>query len=553
MKERSSPVIVRTIPQYSSNPNGSNYYLYCKYQLVKHNPWSVDISNSWGGGTGSPELWVSKYLTFLQTDAAREEIPHFAQEIQLAEHHLADEELDTEEEHHQLQDNWMALCQLNLTFLQALEEHHDAYWHASDLPQNTMLECANWITTQRRMMNSNTDSQWHRHLPRVDITTLNAKQHKVYTLVQSHYSQHLSGDVENPLLMIVSGTAGTGKSYLISAVAHLLGTHCMLTATTGMASFNICGKTLHSALKLPLQYNNAQDLRGTSLQQLQLAVKDKSYLIIDEMSMMGQKMLAWIDKRLRQATGKLQCPFGGFSVLLFGDFGQLPPVGDRPMYASPSSNELSIHGHHIYRLFNTVVILQQVLRQGGSDSEANRFRELLGNLHDGIAAEEDWQLLLTRDPSKVNNCSDFDDAIRLFYDKQNVADFHMEKLQSLGVPIARINAMHSNSTAASTKADDAGGLYPVIFLSVGASVMLTSNLWPEVGLCNGAVGRVHQIVYNEGQHPPDLPVAVIVYFEKYAGPPFIHEHPKCIPVPPITFEWGYTNNLSRQQLPLQIS
>ena len=66
-----------------------------------------------------------------------------------------------------------------------------------------------------------------------------------------------------------------------------------------------------------------------------------------------------------------------------------------------------------------------------------------------------------------------------------------------------------NSTAASTKADDAGGLYPGIFISVGASVMLTSNLWPEVGLCNGAVGRVHQIVYNEGQHPPDLPVAVI--------------------------------------------
>ena len=44
----------------------------------------------------------------------------------------------------------------------------------------------------------------------------------------------------------------------------------------------------------------------------------------------------------------------------------------------------------------------------------------------------------------------------------------MEKLQFLGVPIARINAIHSNNTAASTKAYDAGGLYPVIFLSVGA-------------------------------------------------------------------------------------
>ena len=29
---------------------------------------------------------------------------------------------------------------------------------------------------------------------------------------------------------------------------------------------------------------------------------------------------------------------------------------------------------------------------------------------------------------------------------------------------------------------------------MGASVMLTSNLWPEVGLCNGAVGKVHQII-----------------------------------------------------------
>ena len=66
--------------------------------------------------------------------------------------------------------------------------------------------------------------------------------------------------------MIVSGTAGTGKSYLISALAHLLGSSCVITATTGMASFNICGKTLHSIL----------------------------------------------DKRLRQASGKLDCPLGGF-------------------------------------------------------------------------------------------------------------------------------------------------------------------------------------------------------------------------------------------------
>ena len=55
-----------------------------------------------------------------------------------------------------------------------------------------------------------------------------------------------------PLKMIVSGTAGTGKSYLISAIANLLGNQCILTGTTGMAAFNIGGKTLHSVLHLTI-------------------------------------------------------------------------------------------------------------------------------------------------------------------------------------------------------------------------------------------------------------------------------------------------------------
>ena len=50
--------------------------------------------------------------------------------------------------------------------------------------------------------------------------------------------------------MIIYGTAGTGKSFLIRAIAQLLGSACLLTGTTGIAGFNICGITLHSALQL---------------------------------------------------------------------------------------------------------------------------------------------------------------------------------------------------------------------------------------------------------------------------------------------------------------
>jgi hypothetical protein len=50
-------------------------------------------------------------------------------------------------------------------------------------------------------------------------------------------------------------------------------------------------------------------------------------------------------------------------------------------------------------------------------------------------------------------------------------------------------------------------------------VMITSNLWTEVGLTNGAMGTVRNIVFAEGILPPALPRAVIVVMDEgYRGP-----------------------------------
>lgn len=64
------------------------------------------------------------------------------------------------------------------------------------------------------------------------------------------------------------------------------------------------------------------------------------------------------------------------------------------------------------------------------------------------------------------------------------------------------------------------GLVPILFLARNASVMLTMNLWPEVGLCNGATGKVVDIIFAENHSPPDLPIAVMVKFDYYTGPSF---------------------------------
>ena len=82
--------------------------------------------------------------------------------------------------------------------------------------------------------------------------------------------------------------------------------------------------------------------------------------------MLGERTFAWIDQQLRQVSGKQDSLFGGFSLILIGDFAQLPPVADRPLYAVDKPDA---HGHILYRQFDTVVILEEIVRQSGASQE----------------------------------------------------------------------------------------------------------------------------------------------------------------------------------------
>ena len=59
-------------------------------------------------------------------------------------------------------------------------------------------------------------------------------------------------------------------------------------------------------------------------------------------------MFGWIDRRCRQATGKINEVFGGKSIILVGDPGQLPAVGDKPLYHSSPSSSIGEQGHLAY-------------------------------------------------------------------------------------------------------------------------------------------------------------------------------------------------------------
>ena len=64
------------------------------------------------------------------------------------------------------------------------------------------------------------------------------------------------------------------------------------------------------------------------------------HVVIDEMPMMGQRTFGYVDLRLRQAMGELNEFFVSLSIILMGDFGQLPPIRDAPMYVQPNTSSL---------------------------------------------------------------------------------------------------------------------------------------------------------------------------------------------------------------------
>ncbi|CAB4023269.1 ATP-dependent DNA helicase pif1 [Paramuricea clavata] len=385
-----------------------------------------------------------------------------------------DDESEVDPDDEEEVNNWMLLCRINQDYGEAgnrMSDNEAVDWFemVRAVPRDLLKECPGWIYSQRKEAEEHGQhfQEDDQHCV-IDPETLNEKQRLAYDIITSQ-----NGDNAEPVYMIVCGTAGTGKTYLISATKQVLATQCVVTATTGIAAFSIDGQTLRSAAQLPIR--EYRDLQGDSLQRLQLRLEGKRFLIIDEMSMIGHKMLSRLGNRLRAGTEKEDIPFSGMSIILMGDFGQLPPVGDKPMYVSGNGTVVSDHGHSLYLMFESVIILDQVMRQAGEDPEAVAFTALLMRMRNGEVTGGDWKLLLEHSTTSVP-MDQFTDAIRLYFDKTSVAKYNYEKLLQLGQPVAKIQAKHSGHGASAAMSDEAGGLDVVLVLSTKAEVMLTCNL-----------------------------------------------------------------------------
>ena len=258
-------------------------------------------------------------------------------------------------------------------------------------------------------------------------------------------------------------------------------------------------------MPIPVRGKCIADLDDNRLRDIQEDFHDGRLLVIDEKSMMGSEMFNIIDQRLRQIKGKPRTPFGGISIIIMGDFAQLPPVGDRPLYAKSDTtsklNNCQEMGAMLYDLFTDVIIFNEIMRQQGD--EEKEFRDVLERLSGGTMTYEDWQWLQRQnfyEMSKSQQLEFENTGVELCAIPRDCKKQNIKRIHALGTAPCPIQAVNMPIAAKQAEPTTAGGLHNSTLIAREAQVYITTNIWKEAGVTNGTMCTVKEIVGADGKN-----------------------------------------------------
>ena len=392
------------------------------------------------------------------------------------------------------------------------------------------------------------------------VRTLNTQQRKIYDEVtqklenmvtheESGCTDKCEKDCNKPLLLYVSGFGGTGKSYLIRALKgyiyvrkHVFNepTGILIVAPTGLAARNISGQTIHSAFMFIVEHGKkAQyvDLDSSRLQKARRGYRDMKLMITDECSMCSAEMIFAMDLRLQQIFPKAEQPFGGKCAIMFGDLLQLPPVnGQKPFVAlsSDQTNEICRGFGIPMDLWSLFQFRELSVNQRQAGSKNLTWSNILNRVRIGTQTQEDVSMLQERlvplvksdVPNQyLDQIIDFywglPGAICLFPLRSMVKEFNdgvlKKHFSSNTTVILAIDEVDGRTKSDKRKAQAAvdkmdslhdskstGNLEKVLALGEGVRIMLRKNVNTAIGLVNGAMGTVVELI-REGDKE-DSPV-----------------------------------------------
>ncbi|KAG2383712.1 hypothetical protein C9374_004383 [Naegleria lovaniensis] len=224
--------------------------------------------------------------------------------------------------------------------------------------------------------------------------------------------------------LVVTGCAGTGKSYLLHkmvSMLKMLDKNYAVTAATGIAAVNIGGVTLHSLLGLDPD-GNCNAIWGKKKD-----IKSLEVLIIDEISMVSAELFEVTsflislvcfysdikrqhnlnqkrNDQIKWTLGRIYDQaipfylvegfphFGGKQIILSGDFMQLNPVprrfndSDGSYNNSGKDKQFMFQSPLFYKIFKpeNIVLLKQIFRQ----TDQPEFLKVLSEVRTGNISTE---------------------------------------------------------------------------------------------------------------------------------------------------------------------
>ena len=321
--------------------------------------------------------------------------------------------------------------------------------------------------------------------------------------------------------IFITGSAGTGKSHLLSLLIKRLESRNYrvgISASTGVASIQIGGATLHKLLGLGLAKDNIDDLVSTMLKRSNLRKYWRSidFLVIDEISMLDIEFFSKISTVISRVRRDPRV-FGGIQLILVGDYMQLPPVSKY----EPNPNIKYLFQHPIWKSLKICTVLLTIPKRynvGNYDHVVDIADKAATVLHTGkhidiiderhYSAETDYYFFSILQSIRYGKITD---EVTAFLDKRKIVplsrgivptilistnaevdeyndmklnaldgdlhEYEPKYIESGDPPMTRDQMIKSTLTANPLR------------LRVGAQVMLLRNM-PDDGLCNGSRGVI---------------------------------------------------------------
>ena len=392
--------------------------------------------------------------------------------------------------------------------------------------------------------------------------TLMVLQNLKSWVAASTTSDKTIAEAYEPLRITVKGCAGSGKSFLIKAIANTVRSMfddqdvVQISAPTGAAANNVGGETIHRKFAIN-PHNPNKELSRSAMERLKQTKRRALVEIFDERSMLTCPIVGAAERNTAITThggSHDDEDWGGVPIIIwFGDDYQLPPptnkekgafdlMDSRTSYSQQKLSNASFGAQVMWDMSRVCVELRTTKRQKADQAP---FKQTLERLRLGEAHSDDAKFLMdlylpNMATTEVQQILNKESVMHLFATKAPRDEFNLTKLADLATstnPAALVTTIwkstkHMQKRTMLQHFDDPPA--NAVLICRGSVVRLTGrNVEPDWGLYNNAIGTIVEIVFRPGQDPNngDQPAYVIVRFPSYCGPTWCDNDPCCVPVP----------------------